>query len=52
VITMIQRSLLKYYVQREFSVAKKQQFMLQKNNKKSPPKIIKKTGRPEIAHFV
>jgi len=52
VITMIQRSLIKYYVQREFSVAKKQQFMLQKNNKKSPPKIIKKTGRPEIAHFV
>jgi hypothetical protein len=52
VITMIQRSLIKYYVEREFNVAKKQQSMLQKNNKQSPPKIIKKTGRPEIAHFV
>jgi len=52
VITMIQRSLIKYYVEREFSVAKKQQSVLQKNNKKSPAKSLKKTGRPEIAHFV
>jgi hypothetical protein len=52
VITMIQRSLIKYYVEREFSVVKKPQPVLQKNNKKSPAKSSKKTGRPEISHFV
>ena len=51
-ITMIQRALIKYYVEREFSVVKKPHTMLQKNNKKPPTKTLKKTGRPEIAHFV
>jgi len=51
-ITMIQRALIKYYVEREFTVAKKPQTMLQKNNKKSPIKSLKKISRPEIRHFV
>ena len=51
-ITMIQRTLIKYYVEREFTVAKKPQTVLQKNNKKSPAKNSKKTGRPEMSHFV
>lgn len=41
-ITMMQRALIKYYIEREFVVAKKQQPMLQKNNKKSPIKVLKK----------
>jgi len=52
VITMIQRALIKYYVEREFSVVKTQQSVLQKNNKKPPTKSLKKTSRPETAHFV
>ena len=51
-ITMIQRTLIKYYVEREFTVAKKPQTVLQKNNKKSSAKSLKKTGRPEMSHFV
>ena len=51
-ITMIQRALIKYYVEQEFTVAKKPQTVLQKNNKKSPAKNSKKTGRPEMRHFV
>jgi hypothetical protein len=43
-VTMIQRTLIKHYVQREFSVAEKQQNLLQKNNKNSREKAPKKTG--------
>jgi hypothetical protein len=43
-VTMIQRTLIKHYVQREFSVATKQQNVLHKNNKKTQEKAPKKTG--------